>query len=104
MTKEITAYGFTGNAHLNSSKEDSRVGFNDGANASLVMETMLSSAFVWRKSYSTNMCNLNDLCQLIKKVRPTFALLSVQPTYNTRNHLTVTEMYGDIKELIQSPV
>jgi hypothetical protein len=23
---------------------------------------------VWRKSYSTNMCNFNDLCQLIKKL------------------------------------
>jgi hypothetical protein len=28
----------------------------------LVMETMLSSAFVWRKTYSTNTYNLNDLC------------------------------------------
>jgi hypothetical protein len=48
-------------AHLNFFKENSRAGFNDGAKAS----TMLSSTSVWRKSYSTNMCNLNDLCQLI---------------------------------------
>jgi hypothetical protein len=53
-------------AHPNFFKEDSRVGFNDGANASLVMDTMLSSTLVWRKRHSTNMCNLNDLCQLIK--------------------------------------
>jgi hypothetical protein len=43
---------------------------NNGANASLVKETVLSSTFVWRKSYSSNMCNLNDLCQLTKKLCP----------------------------------
>jgi hypothetical protein len=55
---------------LNFFKEDSKVWFNNGANASLVMETMLSSTFVQRKSYPTNMRNLNDLCQLIKKLHP----------------------------------
>jgi hypothetical protein len=57
-------------AHMNFFKEDSRVEFNNDANASLVMEAMLSSIFVWKKSYSTNMCNLNNLCHLIKKLWP----------------------------------
>jgi transposase len=66
-------------AYLNSFKKNSRVGFNDGTNASLLMETMFSSTFLWRKSYSTNMCNLNDY-SVNKKCMPTFALLSVLPS------------------------
>lgn len=48
-------------------REDSRVGFNNGANELLVIETVLSSTFVSWKSYSSNMCDMNHLCQLIKK-------------------------------------
>jgi hypothetical protein len=55
-------------------KQDSRGGFNDGANASLVVETMLSGALIWRKSYSTNPMLLN------KKLLPTSALLSARPS------------------------
>jgi hypothetical protein len=33
-----------------------------------------------RKSYSTNTCNLNDLCQLMRSYAH-FCIISVQPTY-----------------------
>lgn len=52
-------------------KDNLRVGSNDWSDASLVKETILRSIFVSKKSYSpTNMCNFNDLCQLIKNLFP----------------------------------
>jgi transposase-like protein len=66
-------------------KEDSRDWFNKFANASLVMETMSSSTFVLRKSYSTNIRSSNDLCQLIKKLCPLLHYFRYAPRLNTLN-------------------
>lgn len=82
--------------HIRIFSEGSRVGINDGAYIPLPMETMLCIIFVQKKSYSTNIGNLNGQRNLIK------TLYSRSHYFQHNNHTLYLLRQTTIMHLIES--